>query len=204
MVMALGLLSACVADRDYGVRSSEKIAVPYDSGAIFKSGFNERPLYEARRARNVGDLVIMNVANSAISSKKDATKTKNISPADAEGTDAERRRARSEDGESELLDISPDALVGPVSMTVIDVMENGNLLVTGGRQVIVDQEEKYLRVTGVVDPNHMVNGYTVDSTKMSQVHIQIDDVHVRGDRSSSNINEGNSVFGGFFNSVNPR
>ena len=63
-VVILALLAGCVAEqRDRRiVIAPEKTVSIYDNGAIFKAGFNERPLYEERRPRNVGDGLIMTVA----------------------------------------------------------------------------------------------------------------------------------------------
>ena len=61
-LVVLILLSGCVAAHDRRlVKQMEKMVAPYDNGSIFKAGFNERPLFEERRARNVGDGLIMNV-----------------------------------------------------------------------------------------------------------------------------------------------
>ena len=216
LVATLLLLTACVADHsDRRVQPNERSALPYESGAIFKSGFNERPLYEERRARNIGDGLIMNVVDISPAAKKPGSKDKSATDksagkdeadnSDSSDSDSRReRRSRNEGEEPDLTNIANDALLGPVTMTVADVMENGNLLITGGRQVSVDGENKYLRVTGVVDPVNIVGGNTVQSTQVSEVRIQIDNVRVRADGSTSSINEGNSVFGNFFQSVRPR
>jgi flagellar L-ring protein precursor FlgH len=212
MVAALFILTACVADRsDRKMQGIEKSALPYESGAIFKSGFNERPLYEERRARNVGDGMIMNVVD-ATPVKKPAGKDKNGTDknagkgsADTAESDARKERRSRVDGEEpDLTNISSDTLMGPVTMTVIEVFDNGNMLITGGRQVVVDEENKYLRVTGVVDPINIVAGNTIQSTQVSEVHIQIDNVRVRADGTTSSVNEGNSIFGNYFQSVRPR
>ena len=203
LLAMLLLLSACVADHsDRRLQTNARIAVPYESGSIFKAGLNERPLFEERRARNIGDGIIMNVVEVAPGKKPDA-KDKNADSANADG-ESRRDRRRSEEDGGDLTNITSEALQGPVAMTVIDVLDNGDSLVTGGRQVTVDEEDEYLRVTGVVDPANLVGGNTIQSTQVSEVKIQIDHVRVRADGTSSNVNEGNSVFGNYFQSVRPR
>jgi flagellar L-ring protein FlgH len=202
---ALILLTACVADRSgRGNQSLDKIAAPYESGSIFKAGFNEHPLFEERRARNVGDGLVMNVVDSNASAKKTAAGN---NAAGANGADKreepDRRRSDDVDGQ-DLTNISNDALLGPVNMTVIDIMDNGNLVITGGRQVSVDEDNKYLRVTGVIDPVFINGGNTIQSTQLGDVRITIDHVRIRGDGTTSRVNEGNSIFGNYFQSVNPR
>ena len=208
LAFTLVLLTACVADHsDRRLQAGEKITVPYENGAIFKAGYNERPLFEERRARNVGDGIIMNVVEIMPPDKKLASKDKKAKQDGGDGSDGsarDERRSRSEEDGGDLTNIDHEALLGPVAMTVIDVLDNGNLLVTGGRQVTVDEEEKYLRVTGVVDPANLVGGNTIQSTQMTEVRIQIDHVRLRADGTTSNVNEGNSVFGNYFQSIRPR
>jgi flagellar L-ring protein precursor FlgH len=202
------ILQGCVADRTGNrLQSAEKIAAPYESGSIFKAGINERPLFEERRARNVGDAIVMNVVDSGNGGKKPASDKKSDkakgSGADGSG-DEEVGRRRSEEGDEDLTNISNEALLGTVPMVVTEVMDNGNLIVEGGRQVNVDEDHKYLHVTGVVDPFNITGGNIVQSTQMTNVLVTIDHVRVRGDGTTSRINEGNSIFGNYFHSVNPR
>jgi flagellar L-ring protein precursor FlgH len=200
ILLAMLLLSACVADNNAKklVAPMEKMASIYDNGTIFKPGFNERPLFEERRARNVGDGLIMNVAE--VPKKKVADKV--VDPKadpEVEARNAERERRRRE--AEELINIANDALVGNVTMTVMEVLENGNLFVAGGRQVVVDGQDKYINVTGVVDPNNITNGNIVQSTQVSEVRIQVDDVRIRPDRTATRFSEGQSVFNGLFQSM---
>ena len=204
------LLAACVADRGDRRGQSGDRAMPYESGAIFKSGINERPLYEERRARNIGDGVVMNVVDTSPPKKaepKEKAADKNAGRENADGSenDARRERRNRDDGEeADLTYIASDTLLGPVNMTVVDILENGNMLITGGRQVSVEGENKYLRVTGIVDPVNLTGGNTIQSTQVAEVRIQIDNVRVRGDGTTSSVNEGNSIFGNYFQSVRPR
>lgn len=201
------LLPACVADHsDRRNQPNERSGLPYESGAIFKSGINERPLFEEKRARNIGDGLIMTVVDAS-PAKKAESKDKKDGKDKAENADEDSRRDRRsrDDGEEpDLTNIASDSLLGPVTMTVVDILVNGNMLITGGRQVLVDGENKYLRVTGVVDPVNIVGGNTIQSTQVAEVRINIDNVRVRADGTTSSVNEGNSVFGNYFQSVRPR
>ncbi len=195
------LLSACMDGQGERrlVKPVEKMIAPYDNGSIFKVGFNERPLYEDRRARNVGDHLIMTVPESAIPVKKPV--------AVAAGEDAEREarrnKRRGNDHEEDLSFISNDALVGTIPMTVINIMDNGHLYVAGGKMVMVDEQDKYVRITGVVDPVYITGGNAVLSTLMSDVNIQVDDVRIHSDGAASHFTEGQSTFSPFFQSMRP-
>jgi len=196
IIVSLTLLSGCVAEQRERrlAKPLEKMASPYDNGTIFKAGFNERPLFEERRPRNVGDSLVMVVADVTPPAKK--AESKEAKPEEEE-TSRDRRRARDE----ELSNIAGDALVGNISMTVMEVMDNGYLLVAGGKQVKVDDEDKYVRITGVVDPRNITGGNTVQATLVSDVRIQVDDVRIHSDGTASNFSEGQNTFGGNFQSM---
>lgn len=192
VVVALMLFSGCVADRDRRmVKPPEKMAAPFDNGSIFKPGFNERPLFEERRTRNVGDGLIMTVA---------AQPAKKIEKKEG-GSEEDERRARRKERDEELSNIAADALVGNISMIVMEIMDNGYLYVAGGKQATVDDEDKYVRVSGVVDPRNITGGNTVSSALVTDVRIQVDDVRIYSDGTASSFSEGQSTFGNNFQSM---
>jgi flagellar L-ring protein precursor FlgH len=192
-ILAILLLSGCVSEQRERrlAKPQEKLMAPYDNGTIFKAGFNERPLFEERRPRNVGDSLIMTVAE--IPPAKKAEKKGD----DTEETERDRRRERDE----ELSNIAADALVGDMRMTVIEVLDNGYLLVAGGKQVKVDEDDLFIRVTGVVDPRNISGGNMVSSILVSDVRIQVDDVRIHSDGTAINFSEGQGTFGNNFQSL---
>lgn len=204
LVMCVAILifvSGCVADRNDKrlVNPMEKMASTFDNGAIFKAGFNEHPLYEERRARNVGDGLVMNIAEVK-KPAKDKTAGSGKS-GDAEDADSEDRRARRDRTDEDLTNIDSNALAGLITMTVMEVMDNGNLFVSGGKQVSGPEGDKYVRITGVIDPSNITGGNMVQSTQVSEVRVELDEVRVYADRTASRISEGQSVFGGLFQSM---
>src|SRR3989338_9920821 len=49
----------------------KKVVAPAD-GAIFHAGINERPLFEDRRARNIGDILTINIVEKTTGNRKDS------------------------------------------------------------------------------------------------------------------------------------
>jgi len=207
LVVIAILLTACVAEqRDRRIIAPpEKTVSIYDNGTIFKAGFNERPLYEEKRARNVGDGLIMTVAENP-QAKKPATKD---SKEGKDGKDAKEgkdgrdgeQKSRRQERDEELSNISADALVGEISMIVMEVMDNGYLYVAGGKQTKVEEEDKFVRVSGVVDPRNITDGNTVSSKFVSDVRIMVDEVRIRSDGTAINFSEGQNTFGNNFQSM---
>ncbi len=192
-ILVMILLSGCVSEQRERrlAKPQEKLMAPYDNGTIFKAGFNERPLFEERRPRNVGDGLIMTVAE--IPPPKKAEKKSG----EGEETDRDRRRERDE----ELSNIAADALVGDMRMTVMEVLDNGYLLVAGGKQVKVDEDNLFIRVTGVVDPRNISGENMVSSILVSDVRIQVDDIRVHSDGTAINFSDGQGTFGNNFQSL---
>lgn len=206
LALMLVSLTACVANGGRKeLQDSHKIIPAYESGSIFKSGINERPLYEVKRPRNVGDGLMMMVAEMPVSDKKFAGKDKGD-----DATKSDRDKSRDKDKSSEInindgedkagfANIDSTLLSGSINMTVVEVHDNGNLRVTGGRLVNIDEEDRrYLRITGVVDPRNITDSM-ISSTQVAEARILIE--NVRGDGRTSRSSDGSNAFGNFFQSV---
>jgi flagellar L-ring protein FlgH len=221
LLLLLPLLPGCVADqRDRRmVRPLQKAVAPYDNGAIFKAGFNEHPLFEDRRARNVGDGLIMTVTESADAAARKAAASKAAADAkiaaaknspdsnadntgDGQGTDnTDRNRRLDDNGDEFITNLDSSALVGNIPMTVMEVLENGNLFVSGGKMATVDDVDQYVRITGIVDPVNITAGNVVASTMVSDAHVNVDVMRIYTDGTAIKFTEGHAIFGELFQSV---
>jgi flagellar L-ring protein precursor FlgH len=61
-----------------------------------------------------------------------------------------------------------------VAVTVVDVLPNGNLVISGRRTVQVDDEEKTLRISGVVRPLDVTALNTVNSAQVAEARVAIE------------------------------
>ena len=192
-------------------RPVEPEVVTAGNGAIFRAGQNERPLFEDRRARNVGDILTINIveANSAsekASSSADhsGTTTANMArtgmtpipvlmnPFNATGTmTATGSLANKSDSTGN------NTFSGTITTTVIEVLPNGNLLVGGEKQVAIGQVNEYIRFSGVVNPANITGNNTVQSTQVADAHIEY--------KGATNIDKSTvmSMMGRLFLSVLP-
>ena len=57
-------------------------------------------------------------------------------------------------------------------MTVIDVLANGNLLVSGEKQMLINQGTEFIRFSGVVDPRSVRADNTIASTQVADARIE--------------------------------
>jgi len=67
-------------------------------------------------------------------------------------------------------------------VTVIDVMPNGNLLVSGEKQLAIGHEQEYVRISGVVNPSYVDAFNNVDSSRVADARIEY--------KSAGQISEG--------------
>lgn len=60
---------------------------------------------------------------------------------------------------------------GTITVTVIEVLPNGNLVVAGEKQLAVSSEEEIIRISGVVNPSDLVRNSTT-SSKMADLRLE--------------------------------
>ena len=144
---------------------------PAVSGGIL-STVSHRPLFEDRRARNVGDTltVILNETTSAAkNSSMSAARKGSITSSFAPGTTSTRKGwyqgitdIGNFTGTGEVKNegaggsAANNTFAGTITVTVIEILANGNLVVAGEKQVAISNEEEIIRFGGIVNPNNLV------------------------------------------------
>src|SRR5574340_1512611 len=119
-------------------------------GAIFHAGINERPLFEDKRARNVGDILTINIVEKNTGNKKSSgsSSTANsinaTTPSVTVGTPARMllkafaATSSSNKATTTGAGTASEDMTGTITVTVSDVLAKGNLRVSGERQVGVN------------------------------------------------------------------
>lgn len=163
-------------------RAPEKPELVAHNGAIFQAGKNERPLFEDRRARNVGDVLTINITEVTSASGKSSTNAAHsgttspnllegngrnliLNPLNIVGSSSSSLANESDSAGS-------NAFSGSVTVTVIEVLPNGNLLVSGEKQIAINQSNEFVRFSGVVNPKTITGSNTVQSTQVADVHVE--------------------------------
>ena len=187
-------------------RPPEREALPPHNGAIFQVGRNERPLFEDKRARNVGDILTINIVETT---KTDQSASNSASHAGSLNVATPTVTHTGAGGANTLLypysatgsttgsisDKSAGAgantFTGTITVTVIEVLPNGNLLVGGEKVVALNQGNEYIRLSGVVDPATIINvttgtntGYMVNSNQVADVHLEYKGSNANIDKSA--------------------
>jgi len=148
-------------------------------GSIY-SRATARPLFEDIKARNVGDLLTIVLTESTNASKSATTTTNKESALDMPlptlfgrqgnkvfNNEIEAGRDFSGSGDSE----QSNSLSGTITVSVVDVYPNGNLLVRGQKNVWLNQGEEYVQVSGIVRPEDISADNTVPSTRVANARI---------------------------------
>lgn len=154
---------------------------PVTGGLFHAASF--RPAFEDPRARAIGDtltiLIVENVTASQVS-----TSTANRTSSTAASVSAfpiipVAELAKLGIGSSSTNDFSgkggtqsANTFIGSITATVIDVLPNGNLIVTGEKQIGVNQNVDVLRFSGTIDPRLIQPGNLVNSTQVANARIE--------------------------------
>lgn len=156
---------------------------PRTDGAIYQSG-QEMALFSDLKARRVGDVltIVLNEATNA--SKSATTKTSKNSAVTDTGPlifgraithngvpilDTTLSGAHSFDGEGSIT--QGNSLVGALTVTVVEVQSNGNLVVQGDKSLKLNQGDEFIHISGVVRPADVSTNNTVTSDKIADAHI---------------------------------
>src|SRR5574343_1011045 len=163
-------------------RPSPRFETANANGSIYQAGSN-RPLFEDRRARYIGDTITVKITESTTASTKSNNKLdkSNTSTASVSGLsglpgkgllglDLNASSANAFSGKGEAA--NNNVFTGSMTVTVIDVMPNGNLLVSGEKQVAIGHEQEFVRVSGIVNPSFVDASKTVESSKIADARIE--------------------------------
>ncbi len=209
------LLSACAAPRAPVTASAPMTARPQSfdpsaaapTGAIFRANSNIF-LFEDRKPRIVGDLMTVQIneslnasqtANSSTEKKTSATaslpKIAGLLGHNFNGLGATASGDNVYNGNGQTA--STDVFTGTITVTITEVLANGNLVIAGEKQIGIRQNSETLRFSGVVDPAFIQPGNIVSSTQVADVRLDY--------RGGGNIEEAQiqGWLGRFFNSWSP-
>lgn len=173
-------------------RPAQRYEAAVANGAIYQVA-SSRPLFEDRRARFVGDTITVSITENTSASAKSNNKLdkSNVGKASIGALsglpgqtllglnyDVSSSNAFSGKGEA----ANNNVFSGYITVTVIDVMPNGNLLVSGEKQLAIGHEQEFVRVSGVINPSFIDFSNTIASSKIADARIEY--------KSAGQISEG--------------
>lgn len=152
------------------------------NGAIFQAA-SYRPIFEDRRARLPGDVLTIAInektsavkATAASGSKNGATSssiTKLFGVPAATVADLGIGGSTANKFEEKGAASASNTFSGSITVTVIDVQQNGNLVVSGEKQIAFDKGIEYVRFSGIVSPDTIAAGNVVSSTQVADARVE--------------------------------
>lgn len=185
---SLLLLAACGAltqptavHQPMTARPAPAPAISDANGSIY--GAATRPLFEDRRARLVGDTMTVNLVEKTQASKDSNASTSrggstSVSLPTVSGAPGKFLAGLSVGGSDTTsfagkgAAAANNAFTGTITVTVIEVYPNGNLLVSGEKQVAINQGQEFIRFSGVVNPSYVTSSNTVQSVQVADARVE--------------------------------
>lgn len=179
------ILGGCSITPGTIIKKPESTKVPepsagnVSSGAIYNAS-RYRPLLEDRRPRMVGDIITINITENTSATKAGGNSGSKDGAVDTEvtslfGYSASRTKFASgtkNKFEDKIAANSSNVFNGSLTTTVIDVLPNGYLVVSGEKQVAFDRGTEFVRFSGVVNPDQITQGNVIPSTKVADARIE--------------------------------
>jgi len=187
------LLGAC-ASSPYGVKRGDDpgfqpvapampIPPEQNNGAIFQAN-HRGGLFDDDKARQVGDILTVRLVERTQARKSANTSTSKDSSVQLPGPtlfgggvtvngrpvlDNRIEGSRSFGGQGDSA--QSNQLDGSITVTVAEVLANGNLVIQGEKWIRINQGEEYIRLRGVVRPVDISTNNTVLSTQIANTQV---------------------------------
>ena len=201
LLLVLLVLTGCNSDPSTSVRQPMTVkplpAVPQAraDGAIYHAD-SGRPLFEDRRARFVGDTLTVNLVEKTSASKSSnetndhsndsaiavgtpkvlgimpGGKNNNNTTTNQASRDTTFTAASSLKTENKDSGSNSNSFTGTMTVTVLEVYPNGNLVVSGEKQVAINTQTEFVRLSGVVNPIYISSSNTINSTQIADARIE--------------------------------
>ena len=206
-MVGCGTTPSTIVQQPTTARPQAQPVVVASNGTIYQAAAY-RPLFEDRRARHVGDTLTITINEKTQASKKNASNGEKTGSSEStigkitgiplkmlQGLGITAESANSYDDKSAVN--TSNNFTGNVTVTVIEVLPNGNLAVAGEKQIALDKGTEFIRLSGVVQPDTILAGNTVPSSKVADARFEY--------RTSANFDSAEmmSWLGRFFLSVLP-
>jgi len=177
---------------------------PATPGAVYQANFG-LSLWDDSRARNIGDILTVFLdenTDSSKSAKTEITKedTNDMTVTQLLGklptykgdpflnTDSVNNR----EFEGEAKSSQGNELTGSITVTVSNVLPNGNMVVRGEKWITLTDGKEYIRLTGIVRPVDVTPDNRVSSTRLANAQIEYSGTGAGAD--ANRIGWGSRVF----------
>lgn len=148
------------------------------NGAIFQVA-QYRPMFEDRRARHVGDMLIIQITENTSAAKTGESSGSKSGAVNfktpgllASRIGADVATSTSNNFADEDNQKSSNTFSGTIGVTVTEVLANGNLIVAGEKQIALNKGVEFVRFSGMVSPDSIGTGNIVASSRVADARIE--------------------------------
>ncbi|MFC4699949.1 flagellar basal body L-ring protein FlgH [Glaciecola siphonariae] len=194
LLLAIIALSACKSTVSEPIAANDPFyapAVPVvkreqiaQTGSLFTPAM-ANSLYSDVKARRVGDIITVRLSENTNATKSAGTSTSKESGVDLQpivglgGNAIQIGKEAIQLGMDSSNEFTGDAqasqsnsLQGNISVTVVDVLPNQNLIIRGEKWLTLNNGDEYIRLTGVIRPADITPTNEIQSTKIANARIQ--------------------------------
>ncbi|WGI25527.1 flagellar basal body L-ring protein FlgH [Halomonas alkaliantarctica] len=188
LVLFLLIVAGCAQiPRASVVGEQEQISIvdrppPIPNGSIYQARQGYQPLFEDRRPRSIGDILTIVLDEEVSASKNSQSNAGRTGSASLDlaqvpdvldvlaeyGFDIAGANDFTGSGGSQ----ANNSFTGTITVSVLEVMNNGNLRVRGEKQIAINQGTEFIRFSGVVNPRTITSQNTVPSTQVADARIE--------------------------------
>ncbi len=197
-VAALILLGGCATTPepkkiDVSVIPVKNSKIPATAGSLWPGESSRNVLFQDLRARNVGDIVTIEISEKTSAVKEATTSTSRSSSNDIaiqkmlglplnfgarnllnQGSPLSPEIQSSYDAKFDGSGTTKRSgeLSSTISARVVDILANGNLVIEGKKDTLVNNELQYMIISGIARPEDITDANTVASTSLSDARIE--------------------------------
>lgn len=191
-IVFLFLLAGCNAtppermvDQDYASKYEYMVAPEKANGSIYSASANVN-FYGDDLAKNIGDVITVNLTESMSASKNSSANSSKSSEASVSplsllgnnvttglvgGTDMSASLGSDSNFSGSGAASQSNKVNGVITVTVHKVLPNGNLFVRGEKWISINTGEEYVQLSGVVRPQDIQNDNSIASNKLADARI---------------------------------
>lgn len=177
---------------------------PKKNGSIYQEGY-ARNLFGDRTARRIGDILTIRLEETTNAQKKADTVTNKAATTNLDTptlfnnpvTQLTFNTSSTNNFNSRAESKQNNSLQGTISVTVANVLPNGNLVIQGESWLHINQGQEYVRLTGIVRTDDIDVNNTVSSQRVANARIGYS-----GTGQIANSNRA-GILSRFFNAYSP-
>lgn len=170
-------------DPAYAPTIAANMPVPQRTeGSLYQDAYGLN-LFDDRKAHFVGDVITVTLSERTVSRKSSGVNTSKNSGVDfnagpllgvnptIKGNEltTNLEQGRTFDGSADA--DQSNSLQGNITVTVAEILPNGNLIVRGEKWITLNRGDEFIRISGIVRPDDIAPDNTVLSTRLANAKI---------------------------------